>query len=84
MSRAIRALSLAAVIALFTASNGLAQITEFESEVVESPALDGQRFGEVGQYERLRGIVTGAVDPADRATSTSSTSIARPATRRAW
>ena len=66
MSRAIRALSLAAVIALFTASNGRAQITEFESEVVESPALDGQRFGEVGQYERLRGIVTGAVDPADR------------------
>ena len=66
MSRAIRALSFTAVIALFTASNGLAQITEFELDVVESPALGGQRFGEVGQYERLRGVVAGAVDSADR------------------
>lgn len=34
--------------------------------MVESPALGGQRFGEVGQYERLRGTAYGAVDPGDR------------------
>jgi hypothetical protein len=43
-----------------------AQITEFNLEVVESPALDGRHFGDTGQYELLRGVVTGAVDPDDR------------------
>ncbi|MSR19745.1 MAG: hypothetical protein EXR91_02020 [Gemmatimonadetes bacterium] len=42
-----------------------AQITRFDVHVVESPALDGERFGSVGQYERLRGIAYGEVDPAD-------------------
>ena len=66
MSIRMRALFIAAVVALFPATKGLAQITEFDLELVESPALDGQRFGEVGQYELLRGIVAGEVDPADR------------------
>ncbi len=65
MNRPACTLFLAAVVALFPGANGLAQITEFDLEVVESPALGGQRFGEVGQYERLRGIVAGEVDPAD-------------------
>jgi len=42
-----------------------AQITRFDVDVVESPALDARSFGAVGQYERLRGIVHGEVDPND-------------------
>ena len=66
MDRRFRTVFLAAAIALLAAAPGLAQITEFDLAVVESPALDGQRFGDVGQYELLRGIVAGEVDPADR------------------
>ena len=40
-----------------------AQITRIDLEVVESPAFDGQSFGSVGQYERLRGVAYGEVDP---------------------
>ncbi len=47
-------------------SDATAQITEFDLEVVTSPALDGRSFGDIGTYERLRGIVRGAVDPEDR------------------
>jgi hypothetical protein len=42
-----------------------AQVTRVELEVVESPTLGGQRFGQVGQYELLRGVAHGAVDPND-------------------
>jgi hypothetical protein len=42
-----------------------AQITRFDVHVVESPALEGERFGSVGAYERLRGVAYGEVDPAD-------------------
>lgn len=42
-----------------------AQVTRIDLPVVESPALDGRSFGEVGKYERLRGIVYGSVDPTD-------------------
>jgi hypothetical protein len=42
-----------------------AQITRIDLAVVESPALDGRSFGSVGQYERLRGLAYGAVDPSD-------------------
>jgi len=45
--------------------SAVAQVTRIDLEVVESPALDGQRFGEVGAYERLRGVAYGAVDPSD-------------------
>ena len=31
---------------------------------MESPALGGQSFGAAGQYEFLRGVVAGEVDPA--------------------
>ena len=59
------ALFAATVIALLLAADALAQITRIDLQVVESPALDGQRFGPVGQYERLRGIAHGEVDPDD-------------------
>lgn len=52
-------------LALLVTDDTLAQVTRFDLAVVESPALDGERFGEIGQYERLRGTVTGAVDPDD-------------------
>jgi hypothetical protein len=42
-----------------------AQVTRFDVEVVESPALGGERFGTAGAYERLRGVATGEVDPTD-------------------
>ena len=55
----------ATAIALLLAVDAFAQITRIDLQVVESPALDGQRFGQVGQYERLRGIAYGEVDPND-------------------
>lgn len=42
-----------------------AQVDRIDLPVVESPALDGRSFGTVGQYELLRGIVYGSVDPSD-------------------
>ena len=65
MSRMNRALVIAVVACLVAPGSGLAQITGFDLDVVESPALGGESFGEVGQYEFLRGIVSGEVDPAD-------------------
>ena len=46
-------------------SHSWAQVARVDVEVVESPALGGERFGSVGQYERLRGIVYAEVDPSD-------------------
>ncbi|HCR04183.1 MAG TPA: hypothetical protein DIU18_03255 [Gemmatimonadetes bacterium] len=42
-----------------------AQITRIDLKVVESPAFGGESFGEVGQYERLRGLAHGETDPDD-------------------
>ena len=53
------------LVALLPAGHAHAQITRFDVDVVESPALAGERYGTVGQYERLRGIAYGEVDPAD-------------------
>ncbi len=63
--RASRALLAAPIVALLSAGSAPAQITRVDLPVVESPALGGESFGEVGRYERLRGLVTGEVDPAD-------------------
>lgn len=65
MSRPGLAFLAAFVVAPLLAGSAGAQITEFDLQVVESPALDGRHFGEVGQYEWLRGVVAGEVDPAD-------------------
>ena len=65
MSRMIRALVIAVVACLVAPAGGLAQITEFDLDVVESPALGGEYFGEIGRYEFLRGVVAGEIDPAD-------------------
>ena len=42
-----------------------ARITKIVITSTESPTFDGRSFGDVGQYEKLRGRVTGEVDPAD-------------------
>jgi hypothetical protein len=60
-----RASVIAVVACLLTPGSGLAQITEFALNVVESPALGGESFGTIGQYEFLRGVVAGELDPAD-------------------
>jgi len=65
-SRLRRAAPFAALLALLPRAPGVgAQITRIDLEVVESPALDGRSFGSAGQYERLRGLAYGAVDPND-------------------
>jgi hypothetical protein len=60
-----RNVAVTALVTLLLAGDAFAQITRIDLEVVESPALDGLRVGQVGQYERLRGIVFGEVDPDD-------------------
>jgi hypothetical protein len=40
-----------------------AKVLEFKVTEAISPIFDGQSFGTVGQYERLKGTITGAVDP---------------------
>ena len=46
-----------------------ARITRIEITNVESPALGGASFGEVGQFEKLTGTAFGEVDPRDPANS---------------
>ena len=43
----------------------LAQVTRLDLEIVESPALKAEQFGQAGQYERLRGLAYVEVDPKD-------------------
>ena len=52
-------------IGLFVAQDAAAQVTRIDFRVVESPAFDGQSFGDIGQYERLRGVAYAEVDPND-------------------
>lgn len=56
--------SIAATAALW-AIHGEARVTALLIDQVESPAYDGQIFGEVGQYERLTGRIIGEVDHTD-------------------
>ena len=60
-----QALCTVVMIALVVTADAFAQVTRLDLQVVELPALDGQSFGRVGQYERLRGVVYGDVDPSD-------------------
>ena len=59
------ALFAATLVGPLVAVDVAAQITRIDFQVVESPAFDGQNFGDVGQYERLRGVAYGEVDPSD-------------------
>ena len=43
-----------------------ARVTSITIGKVTSPQFNGQSFGNVGQYEELRGTFTGEIDPNDR------------------
>jgi hypothetical protein len=51
--------------AVLSAAPGHAQITRIDLNVAASPALQGRSFGDVGQYQLLRGLAYGEVDPSD-------------------
>ena len=61
----IRALLAAPLVVLLSTGVAPGQITRIDLPVVESPALGGESYGSIGRYERLRGVVTGEVDPDD-------------------
>ncbi len=63
--RLIVGLGLTVVLSVLAVPEAVAQITRIDLDVVESPALDGHRFGAVGSYELLRGLAYGEVDPQD-------------------
>ena len=60
-----RLILLVAVLVLLPIGNVRAQITTFDLALVESPAFEGTSFGQIGQYERLRGTVVGEVNPTN-------------------
>ncbi len=52
-------------ITVISVSSVQAHIVRIEITSVESPTFEGQRFGAVGPYEKLRGVAYGEVDPTD-------------------
>ena len=63
MFRCVVAAAIAAgVISTALVGSAQARITEIKIDTVE-PFAEGQPFGEVGSYERLRGIAKGELDP---------------------
>jgi hypothetical protein len=50
---------------LATFQTAQARITQIKVTRIESPTFEGLSFGNVGQYEKLVGRVTGELDPAD-------------------
>lgn len=64
MPRWLGSAALLAALLVHPTTEALGQVTRIELEVVESPALEGRGFGSVGQYERVRGLVHGVIDPA--------------------
>ncbi|HKW52936.1 MAG TPA: alpha/beta hydrolase domain-containing protein [Stellaceae bacterium] len=59
-------LLVAAAIALGIVSPASARVTQMTITAVESPTFGGASFGSVGQYERIEGTISGAVDPDNR------------------
>ena len=53
------------LIAAFAADAARAEVTSLQILSVQSPALEGRRFGAVGTYDRITARVTVALDPAD-------------------
>ncbi len=51
--------------AVMSVSTVRAHIVRLEITSVESPTFEGQTFGGVGPYEKLRGVAYGEVDPTD-------------------
>src|SRR5262245_11339362 len=53
----------------FATSDADARVTKITITKVTSPMFNGQSFGTVGQYEEIKGIAEGEIDPADRRNS---------------
>src|SRR5207253_2932002 len=67
-SRALRAIAGAtAMLALSIAAQ--ARVTQIVISERTTPIFNGQSFGAVGQYERIRGTAVGEIDPSDRRNS---------------
>ena len=58
-------LALALTTAVATAGVAEARLVRIEIVARESPALEGRTFGDVGQYEKLRGKAYGEIDSRD-------------------
>ncbi len=65
VTRLVSAMGSAILVTLLISADTLAQVTRIDLQIVESPALGGESFSRVGQYERLRGIAYGEADPTD-------------------
>ena len=61
----VAAILAATFVGSILAPDASAQVTRMDLQVVESPAFGGEHFGDTGQYERLRGVAYGEVDPND-------------------
>ena len=62
--RVTPAIGIAALLAVTGTSDG--RVTQISIASNTSPAFNGQSFGTVGQYEQIKGIAKGEIDPADR------------------
>jgi Alpha/beta hydrolase domain/HYR domain len=56
---------IALVVALAAPALAQARVVRIQITGVQSPTFGGTSFGAVGQYEKLRGTMTGLVDPSD-------------------
>jgi hypothetical protein len=63
--RVIVAATITAVIGLAAPALAQARVIKIQITAVQNPTFGGTSFGTVGQYEKIRGTVTGLVDPND-------------------
>ncbi len=64
LGRVAPAIGIAALLAVTGTSDG--RVTQISITSNTSPAFNGQSFGTVGQYEQIKGIAKGEIDPPDR------------------
>ena len=58
-------ITIAVVVALAAPALAQARVVRMQITGVQSPTFGGTSFGAVGQYEKVRGTMTGLVDPSD-------------------
>ena len=64
-ARFVAVTAIAAAIVLAMSGLAHAGVDRIQITSVQSPTFGGTSFGTVGQYEKVRGTITGAVDPTD-------------------
>jgi hypothetical protein len=57
--------AIAVLVVLAAPGFARAGVVKFQVTSVQNPTFGGMSFGSVGQYEKVRGTVTGLVDPSD-------------------